>query len=52
MSIAREPRKRKIIETGLKDLEPSIREHVENLMENIKDVSEKGSTSKIKKKQA
>jgi len=52
MSIAREPRKRKIIETGLKDLEPSIRKHVENLMENIKDVNKKSPTSMIKKKQA
>jgi len=52
MSIAREPKKRKIIETGLKDLEPSIREHVENLMENFKDVSGKAPTSKTKRKQA
>lgn len=52
MSIAREPRKKKIIETGLKDLEPSVREYSKNLLENVKESAEVEPSSKTKKRRA
>ncbi|MGB9827038.1 MAG: hypothetical protein ACPLSM_00780 [Thermosphaera sp.] len=50
MSVAREPRKKKIIETGLRDLEPSIREYSEKLLEHVKEKVEKEYPSKKEKR--